>query len=64
MKDGREFKVRIDVPRGSPGRFEPLNEQIEKYKFLVSQLLGKEKGLQSLERIMEIEKLSDVALVF
>jgi 2-methylcitrate dehydratase PrpD len=63
MKDGRELKSRVDVPSGSPGKFQPLNGQLEKYKLLVSRVLGKEKSIQSLNRIMEIEKLSDVAQV-
>ena len=64
MKNGREFKSRVEIPRGSPQKLQPLNEQLEKYKFLVSQVLGEEKAIQSMERIMEIEKLHDAASVF
>jgi 2-methylcitrate dehydratase PrpD len=63
MKDGHQFKSRVDVPRGSPGKLQPLAEQLEKYKALVSEVLGKEKSMQSMERIMEIESLSDVGHV-
>lgn len=63
-KDGGEFKSRVEVPSGSPGKFLPLSEQSEKYMFLVSRVLGKEKAIQSLERIMEIEKFPDVARIY
>jgi 2-methylcitrate dehydratase PrpD len=63
-KDRREFKSRVDVPSGSPGKFMPLSEQSEKYMFLVSRVLGREKAIQSLERIMEIEKSPDVARIY
>jgi 2-methylcitrate dehydratase PrpD len=61
MKDGREIKNRVDVPSGSPGKLPPLNDQLEKYKLLVSRVLGSEKAIQSLEHIMEIERLNDVS---
>lgn len=64
MKDGREFMSQVDVPSGSPGKFQPLSEQIEKYKLLVSRVLGEQKATQTMGRILEMEKLPDVALVF
>jgi len=64
MKDGQEFEKRVDVPSGSPGNFQPLSEQLEKYELLVSRVLGAEKSMESLEKIMEIERISEVAQVF
>jgi 2-methylcitrate dehydratase PrpD len=64
MKDGREFQSRVDIPSGSPEKPVSRSELLDKYKLLVSRVLGKEKAAQSMEQIMEIEKLPNVALVF
>lgn len=64
LKDGREFRSRVDVIRGDPGKFQSLSEMQEKYKILVSRVLGEKTAVQSMELIMDLEKLSDVTNLF
>lgn len=63
MKDGRTF-CGMSIPKGSPDNFMKADELKEKFKHYTKQVLGEEASERFYEEIMNIEKCTDVNMMF
>ena len=60
LKDGREFKKRLDITTGHPEKPMSLNQIIDKYRSCADTVIHKEGIEESIEKVLSFEKLTEV----
>ncbi len=60
MKDGREFTSHVDYPKGDPENPVSFDETVEKFRFVASATIGKDKIEKIIDYVKNLDKLDDM----